>query len=127
MLRLLAALALTIALGVFSRLHPIGLPLYDKSLGDALYAVAAYLGLAVLFFRRSSSFVALLALCWCVAVECFKLTGVSARHADLGSVRWVLGTTFACHNLACYAVGVVVIAVIDVVLLRPWMRGRGRS
>ena len=127
MLRLLATLAFTIALGVFSRLYSIGWPLYDKSLGDALYAVAAYLVLAVLFFRRSPSFVALLALGWCVSVESFKLTGVPARHANLGIVRWVLGTTFAWHNLACYAVGVVVIAVIDVVLMRPWMRGGGRS
>ena len=127
MLRLLAALVLTIALGVLSRLHPIGRPLYDKSLGDALYAVAAYLGLAVLFFRRSPSTVVLLALGWCVAVELFKLTGIPAHHADLGIVRWVLGTTFGWHNLACYAVGVVGIAVIDVLLLRPWMRGGGRS
>ena len=127
MLRLLAALTLTVALGVLSRLHPIGWSWYDKSLGDALYAVAAYLGLAVLIYRQSSSTVALLALGRCLAVECFKLTGVTVRHADLGIVRWVLGTTFAWHNLACYAIGVVVIAVIDVVLLRPWMRGRGRS
>lgn len=126
MLRLLAALTLTVALGVLSRLHPIGWPLYDKSLGDVLYAVAAYLGLAVLFIRRSPSIIALFTLGWCVAVELFKLTGVPGRHAHLGIVRWLLGTTFAGHNLVCYAIGVVGIAVIDVVLLRPGMCGGGR-
>ena len=125
MLRLLAALTLNVALGILSRLHPVGWSWYGKSLGDALYAVAAYLGLAVLFFRWASSTVALLALGWCLSVELFKLTNIPARHADLGIVRWMLGTTFAWHHLACFVVGVVGIAVIDVVLMRPGKRGRG--
>ena len=41
MLRLLAALVLTVALGLLSRLAPIGWPVYDKSLGDALRGLVA--------------------------------------------------------------------------------------
>src|ERR1700730_14308530 len=47
----LGALGITISLGLMSRLCPIGWPLYDKSLGDVLYAVAAYLFLALVLFR----------------------------------------------------------------------------
>jgi hypothetical protein len=51
MSRLLLALIAVVALGLFSRLRPIGWSLYDKSLGDILYAVAAYLALALLLYR----------------------------------------------------------------------------
>ena len=89
MLRLLVALALTIALGLLSRLHPIGWPLYDKSLGDVLYAVAAYLSLALLLRRRSPALVALLAAGWCVTVEVFKLSGIPAQYACAPPTRSV--------------------------------------
>src|SRR5262245_45786083 len=104
--RLLAALAFTILLGVLSRLCPVGWWPYDKSLGDVLYAVAAYLALALLFRRRSPALVAVVSLVWCLAVEFFELTDVPVHHAHLGVVRWLLGTTFSWHNLACYVIGV---------------------
>src|SRR5262245_27206888 len=105
MYRLLAALAVTVALGLLSRLRPVGWPVYDKSLGGVLYTVAAYLALALLLRRRRPAQVAALALAWCLAVESFKLTGIPARHADVGVVRWLLGTTFSWHNVVCYVCG----------------------
>jgi hypothetical protein len=62
MLRLLVALVLTIALGLLSRVRPIGLHMYDKSLGDSLYAIAAYLALALILPRRRPLVLASLAL-----------------------------------------------------------------
>src|SRR5438105_14876907 len=109
MLRLLVALAVTVALGLLSRLRPIGWSLYDKSLGDVLYAVAAYLALALLLFRRPRALVAGLALGLCLAVEAFQATGIPARYEHLLVVRWLLGTTFAWHDVACYVVDVVAI------------------
>src|SRR5215831_9922418 len=106
MYNLLGALAVTVDLGLLSRLRPVGWPLYDKSLGDVLYAVAAYLTLALLLFRRPPALVALLALALCLAVEMFQATGVPARYAHLTAVRWLLGTTFSWHEVACYFVGV---------------------
>src|SRR5436190_331039 len=47
-----------------------------------------------------------------------------ARHADFGVVRWLLGTTFAWHDVACYVVGVAAIFGADVLLLRPGREGR---
>ena len=121
MARLLLALAAAVALGVLSRACPIGWPVYDKSLGDVLYAVAAYLALALALPQKSTRLVAAAALVWCLAVETFQATGIPARYAHIPGVRWVLGTTFAWHDIVCYVVGVAVITVLDVKLLR---RGR---
>jgi hypothetical protein len=118
MLRLLAALAVTVALGLLSRLRPVGWSVYDKSLGDVLYAVAAYLALALVLLRKPPALVAPLALAACLAVEALKLTGLPARHADLAAVRWLLGTIPSWHNVVCYALGVAVSAALDVLLLR---------
>jgi hypothetical protein len=121
MLRLLVALLLTIALGLLSRLYPIGLPLYDKSLGDALYGVAAYLGLALILPRQRPLVLASLALAWCLAVEVFQATGIPARYEQFAIVRWLIGTEFSWHDVACYFVGGAAVVAIDVTVLR---RGR---
>jgi hypothetical protein len=115
--RLFAALVATIALGLLSRLHPIGWPLYDRSLGDVLYAVAVYLLLALLC-RRGPQFVAALALSMCLSVEAFQATGIPARYAHLVLVRWLVGTTFAWHDILCYIVGVAAIVLLDRLALR---------
>jgi hypothetical protein len=112
------ALALTIALGLLSRLYPIGWKPWDKSLGDVLYAVAAYLALA-LVSRKPVAFVAPVALAFCLAVEFFQATGIPARYAYLGIVRWLIGTDFSWHDVACYVIGVAFIAGPDLLLLRP--------
>jgi hypothetical protein len=52
MLRLLVALVVTVLLGLASRLYPLGWFLWDRVLGEVLYAVAAYFALALLFSRR---------------------------------------------------------------------------
>ena len=118
MFRLLVLLILTIALGVLSRLRPIGLPLYDKSLGDALYAIAAYLALALVLPRRRPFLLASLALAWCLAVEFLQATGIPARYAHRAVVRWLIGTEFSWHDVACYFVGLAAIAALDVLVLR---------
>jgi hypothetical protein len=69
--RLLLSLAAVVALGLLSRLRPIGWSVYDKSLGDILYAVAAYL---VLHRWRPSRVAP-------PAVESFQATGIPARYA----------------------------------------------
>jgi hypothetical protein len=119
MLRPLVALLLTVALGLLSRLRPIGLPIYDKSLGDALYAVAAYLTLALILPRRRPLVLASLALAGCLAVEAFQATGIPARYDQLVIVRWLIGTEFSWHDVACYFVGIAVIVTVDVLVLRP--------
>src|SRR4051812_37139686 len=118
MVRLLAALAVTVGLGLASRLCPVGWAAWDHSLGGVLYAVAAYLALALLL-RWPPARLAPLALGCCLAIEAFQATGVPARFGHLGVVRWLIGTTFSWHDVACYAVGVVVVTGLDLLLLRP--------
>jgi hypothetical protein len=126
-LRLLVALACTVAVGLQSRLHPIGWQVYDKSLGDALYAVAVYLTLALVLFRRPLVMVAVLALAICLAVESFQATGIPAQYAHWHVVRWFVGTTFAWHDVLCYVVGVLAIATVDRLVLRPGHETNGHK
>src|SRR5215218_1167207 len=113
MLRLLLALAVTVFLGLASRLHPMGWLLYDRVLGEVLYAVAAYLVLAMLLVRRPPWLIAGVAFGCCLAVELFKLTGIPAEYQHVFLVRWFLGMTFAWVNLGYYFIGVVLTAFAD--------------
>ncbi|MCB0110903.1 MAG: DUF2809 domain-containing protein, partial [Caldilineaceae bacterium] len=75
-LRTLTLLILaTILLGIFSRLVTTGFVLWDKYLGDALYAILVYLLLSLVRWRslERKAFVALLIM---VAIESFQLTGI---------------------------------------------------
>lgn len=119
MFRLFLMLIAVVALGLLSRLRPVGWYLYDKSLGDILYAVAAYLVLALLLFRWRQSRVTLLSLALCLGVESFQATGILARYEHIAPVRWLLGTTFSWHDVGCYFVGIGLIWAIDAMLLRP--------
>lgn len=113
MFRLSLALAATVALGLASRLYPIGWHFYDRVLGEVLYAVAAYLAFAVLFRSRSPRFIAFVAFASCVVVEFFKLTGYPAENQHLFLVRWFLGMKFSLVNIGYYFIGAVLGAVAD--------------
>ncbi|WP_020470263.1 DUF2809 domain-containing protein [Zavarzinella formosa] len=113
MFRLLLALAVTVALGLASRLCPAGWYLWDKVLGEILYAVAAYLALAMLLVRKRPLFIATMAFACCLAVEFFKLTGIPAEYHHMFLVRWFLGMTFSPINIGYYFLGVTLIAFAD--------------
>jgi hypothetical protein len=113
MVRLLLVMAVTVVLGLASRLHPIGWFLWDRVLGEVLYAVAAYLAWAMLLRRTPPSFIATLAFASCLAVELFKLTGIPAENQHVFLVRWFLGMSFSAVNLGYYLIGVVLIASAD--------------
>jgi hypothetical protein len=113
MLRLLLALALTVILGLASRLYPTGLFLWDRVLGEVLYAVAAYWVWAMLLFRKPPLLIAGIAFISCLAVELFKLTGIPADNHDVFLVRWFLGMTFSAVNLGYYFIGAVLAAFAD--------------
>ena len=100
-------------LGLASRLYPVGWFLYDRALGEVLYAAAAYLVLAMLLFRKPPLVIAVLAFVCCLAVELFKLTGIPAEYQHVLLVRWFLGMTFYVVNLGYYFIGVVLIACAD--------------
>jgi hypothetical protein len=113
MLRLLLAMVVTVALGLASRLHPVSWFLWDRVLGEVLYAVAAYLAWAMLLVRKPLLFIAVIAFASCLAVELFKLTGIPAKNQHVFLVRWFLGMIFSVVNLGYYFIGVVLIAFAD--------------
>jgi hypothetical protein len=113
MLRLLLAMTITVALGLASRLYPTGWFLWDRVLGEVLYAVAAYIVWALLLGRKPPLVIAAIAFASCLAVELFKLTGIPAENQHVFLVRWFLGMSFAWVNLGYYLIGVVLSACAD--------------
>ena len=117
-LRTLTLLILaTILQGILSRLITTGFILFDKYLGDALYAILVYLLLSLGRWRslERKAFVALLIM---VAIECFQLPQIpyqlSQRAAWLPRlVAIVLGTHFAWGDLWAYLVGIGVARWIE--------------
>lgn len=102
-------LGVAVAFGVASRTLHVGWALWDKSAGDVAYAVMV--GLVVQLARPRTSAIATagLAVAICFAVELFQLTGIPARGPRLARVA--LGDTFAWHDVACYAVGGMLVAL----------------
>ena len=112
----LAALAITGAVALSSRTWPIGWYPWDKSLGDALYAVAVYLILRLLFpgFRVSAT--AASALAFCLGIEAFKFTGLPAAWASSRISRLVFGTTPSWHNVFCYGLALTTVVILETLL-----------
>jgi Protein of unknown function (DUF2809) len=103
-------LVVTIALGLASRRFPIGAQLWDKSLGDVLYAVMVYF--LVAFARPALGPRALggVSLAISISVELFQLTGIPRQLPRIA--RLALGTTFAWHDVGCYVVGALGAAAV---------------
>ena len=110
---MLLALAVTVIVALTSRRVSLNVFWWDKSLGDALYAVAVYLVLAVVFPKWSIHTAGFATLLFCVGIELFQLTGIPASYARLAVVRWLIGTRFSPHDLLCYLIGSLAIASLD--------------
>jgi Protein of unknown function (DUF2809) len=104
-----------IAMGILSRVVHTGLVLFDKYLGDALYATMVY-AITRLFWRRAAAAVSTIVIM--TIIELFQLTMIPARM--LGSEYWIarttarlMGTQFSFLDLLAYAVGIVCIYLAD--------------
>ena len=115
-----AALAVVaIALGIASRRFSPPLPdpvrLYA---GDALWAATVYFAAATVWVRAPATWVAAGALAFSFAIEASQLYHApwidSVRATRPGAL--VLGFGFLWSDLACYALGIAVAAVVDVAL-----------
>ena len=108
-------LAAIVSAGLLSRVAHTGLRLFDKYLGDALYAAMVYV-----LFRLTGRIVhvAVWAAVAMTAIELFQLTRIPARmfHSEYPAVRacaQLLGTEFSVLDLLAYAVGIGCLATID--------------
>lgn len=100
-----------IALGLLSRKVPIGVFVWDKSLGDALYPVMLHFLARAAKPSLAPPVLGAFALGTCFALELFQLTGLPARAPRV--LRFVLGSAFDWHDVACYVVGATLALLAD--------------
>lgn len=105
----LVALVLIIALGLLSRIFPMGQPLWDKYLGDALYAAMVY-SLLRLLTKANATSVLTTSSAVMFTLETFQLTGIPASmfaspDIPIRLFARLLGTHFSLYDLLAYSVG----------------------
>lgn len=102
-----------IAVGILSRVVHTGLVIFDKYLGDALYAAMVY---SLLRLRWSAAVVPTMVIM--TAIELFQLTNIPAHllSSDHQVVRFcarLMGTEFSFLDLLAYAAGIGCIYLAD--------------
>jgi hypothetical protein len=104
-----------IAAGILSRLVHTGFPVFDKYLGDALYAAMVY---AMMRLLSGSAVSAVCATAIMTAVEFFQITEIPAHmlaseHLMTRICARLLGVQFSLLDLLAYAVGIACIYFWD--------------
>ena len=107
-----------IALGVTSRLLNTGWIVFDKYLGDALYAAMVY-ALLNLVWQAAAPRKAVHSMLLMTALEVFQLTRIPARllesnYVGLRILAILLGTEFSGLDLLAYAVGILGVCLLDI-------------
>lgn len=109
---------LVIALGVVSRQVWFGNVLWDKYLGDALYAVMLYLGFRLLWPAHGKGRHLIFATAFVLLIEAFQLTGIPANMRLQSSsiqklISVALGTKFHLFDIIAYLIGNLSAWLID--------------
>jgi hypothetical protein len=104
-----------IATGILSRVVHTGFAVFDKYLGDALYAMMVY-GILRLFMRATASAVCATAVM--TAIELIQLTMIPARllaseHLMTRICARLMGVEFSFLDLLAYGVGIGCIYLAD--------------
>ena len=120
-------LVLVIIVGIGSRLFHTGFLLFDKYLGDALYAVMVYLFVTILWGEGSPPKKAILMIALMTGIETFQLTLIplqfrASDHTILKVISILLGTTFSWLDLIAYLVGIAAIYIVEQKRLLPGYR-----
>lgn len=117
----LVLLAVTILLGLASRIYRGSIPLaLDRYAGDTLWATAVLLLLAILFPAARTFSLAIAAAALSLAVELSQLAHPPWLEGlrRVPGVALVLGYDFVWTDLACYVAGVGLGVVVDTVTWR---------
>jgi hypothetical protein len=115
-------IALVCLLGLGSRRYAYVLPGFIAAYaGDTLWALMAFLGFGFVAPRASTRTIALLAMTFSVAIELSQRYHApwidSIRHTTLGGL--ILGFGFLWSDLACYALGVGLGVLIEMISGSP--------
>ena len=122
--RLLWVMLVVATIGMLSRMVRIGAPIWDKYVGDVVYAAGFYLALSLLWSGGTVTTKALLTTVYVVAVETFQLTPVpahlnqSANPAVRAFAYVVLGAVFGWWDILAYLIGIGGISLADKLYLQ---------
>ena len=102
-------------MGILSRAVQTGFLLWDKYLGDALYAAMVYEFVRLVWNPRHVTGWAMAAM---IAIEAFQLTGIAKGMVATGTLPVriagrLLGTHFSVVDLCAYAVGIACMWMLD--------------
>jgi hypothetical protein len=111
----LLCLAGIVAMGILSRAVHTGFVVFDKYLGDALYAAMVYVILRLLWNPPA---LAPWTMATMTVIELFQLTMIPAHmlashHLIVRVCARLLGTEFSFLDLLAYAVGIACIYLVD--------------
>lgn len=114
---------IVIIVGVTSRVFTIGNVLWDKYLGDALYAVLFFLLLSFVWTSGSTLIKFIIVFIFIFLIELFQLTGIPQELAGSSNmaiklVGILLGMEFSWWDIVAYGVGLCVIGGVDYYMLR---------
>jgi hypothetical protein len=123
-------IALASILGLGSRRYAHALPrIIAAYAGDTLWALAAFLGIGLLLPRASTRTIALLAMTFSIAIELSQLYHApwidTIRQTTLGGL--ILGFGFLWNDLACYAVGVGLGVILELIVPAALNSTRSRA
>jgi Protein of unknown function (DUF2809) len=107
--------AVIIPVGILSRIVRTGFVLFDKYLGDVLYAAMIY---AILRLWWTSRAAAVCAAAIMIAIELFQLTLIAAHmlksdHLIVRIIARLMGTHFSYLDLLAYVVAIVCMYGVD--------------
>jgi hypothetical protein len=111
-------LAGIIAVGILSRVVHTGLLVFDKYLGDALYAAMVYTILRLSWMAAVRARLAVSTMAIMTVIELFQLTSIPAHllaneHVMVRICVRLMGTEFSFLDLLTYAVGIAFIFLAD--------------
>ena len=122
--KLLVVTCLVATIGVISRVVHVGTLIWDKYLGDAVYAAVFYLVMSLTWSEGAVTVKAILATAYVVSVEIFQLTQIPAQLNQSANLvvrafaYVVLGSAFGWWDMLAYGVGIGGIAWVDKLYLR---------
>ena len=123
--RLLVTTCLVAAIGITSRVVWVGSLIWDKYVGDVVYAAVFYLVLSLIWVEGTITAKMVLTAAYVTAIEVFQLTQIPIHLNQSGSfvirafAYVVLGSTFSWWDFLAYGIGIAGILLLD----RWYLRG----
>jgi hypothetical protein len=122
--KLVLLICLVATTGIISRVVYVGSLIWDKYLGDAVYAAVFYLTLALIWKEGTIATKAILTTVYVMVIELFQLTQIPAHLNQSNNLATrafayvVLGSAFSWWDILAYCIGTGVALLADRSCLR---------